>query len=77
MTAPSNHRHSERRCEGSADCRDCSWSDNGPSFRMLAGRHHHQTGHEVVTEAMTTYGRVSVADPNQTDIFDFIEGEAA
>lgn len=63
--------------EGFARCRDCPWNDDGGSFRMLAGQHHKTTGHEVVTEATTTYQRASVGDPAQSTIFDFIESDAA
>lgn len=69
-------RHSDARSvEGKAFCIDCPWTDRADGFRLRAGRHHHQTGHMVVTEATTTYERVA-ADPNQTNIFDFL-GEAA
>lgn len=66
-------RHRTCRIEGSADCHDCSWSDAEPGFRQRAGQHHRQTGHEVVTEAITTYRREDIAIPGQSTIFDFIE----
>lgn len=76
MPANPQARQSRRQVEGSARCRDCPWTDAGETFRMLAGRHHKTTGHEVVTDATTTYERVATTDPDQSTIFDFIE-EAA